>query len=263
MSTAAPAAATAPSPRRHPHRHRRWCGSTRCPASASPSTPARSEPDDPSTTAPVREREIKLVEFYAGMGTMRWSLERALESDAGAVVTALASIDNSEVANAVYLANYPHEDASGVLMRRNVEHLSSVPSLDAKFGGADVWTLSPPCQPYTRKGKQLHGDDPTGPILHRHSRVLTPTRSAPGTDTGGKRRRFRGFGNQKRARRRAGRGRVRLARVPRVPGGHRSPVHQGQVLLTGQAKATCVRGRRPSSTKFRPRRRERRVRRRG
>jgi site-specific DNA-cytosine methylase len=65
------------------------------------------------------------VEFYAGMGTMRWSLERALESDAGAVVTALASIDNSEVANAVYLANYPHEDASGVLMRRNVEHLSS------------------------------------------------------------------------------------------------------------------------------------------
>ena len=160
MSAAAPAAATVPSPRRHPHRHRRWRGSTRCPASASPSTPARSEPDDPSTTAPVNEREIKLVEFYAGMGTMRWSLERALESDAGAVVTALASIDNSEVANAVYLANYPHEDASGVLMRRNVEHLSSVPSLDAKFGGADVWTLSPPCQPYTRKGKQLHGDDP-------------------------------------------------------------------------------------------------------
>ena len=103
---------------------------------------------------------------------------------------------------------------------------------------------------------------PEGTILHRHSRVLTPTRSAPGTDTGGKRRRFRGVGDQKRARRRAGRGRVRLARVPRVPGGHRSPVHQGQVLLTGQAKATCVRGRRPSSTKFRPRRRERRVRRR-
>ena len=133
MSAAAPAAATVPSPRRNPHRHRRWRGSTRCPASASPSTPARSESDDPSTTAPVT-REIKLVEFYAGMGTMRWSLERALESDAGAVVTALASIDNSEVANAVYLANYPHEDASGVLMRRNVEHLSSVPSLDAKFG---------------------------------------------------------------------------------------------------------------------------------
>ena len=88
---------------------------------------------------------MKLVEFYAGMGTMRWSLERALESDAGASVTALASIDNSEVANAVYLANYPDENASGVLMRRNIEHLSSVETLDARFGGADVWTLSPPC----------------------------------------------------------------------------------------------------------------------
>ena len=83
---------------------------------------------------------------------MRWSLERALESDVGASVTALASIDNSEVANAVYLANYPDENASGVLMRRNIEHLSSVETLDARFGGADVWTLSPPCQPYTRKG---------------------------------------------------------------------------------------------------------------
>ena len=124
---------------------------------------------------------MKLVEFYAGMGTMRWSLERALESDAGASVTALASIDNSEVANAVYLANYPDENASGVLMRRNIEHLSSVETLDARFGGADVWTLSPPCQPYTRKGKRLHGDDPRAGSFARiiEARRSTEDRALP------------------------------------------------------------------------------------
>ena len=122
---------------------------------------------------------MKLVEFYAGMGTMRWSLERALESDAGASVTALASIDNSEVANAVYLANYPDENASGVLMRRNVEHLSSVETLDARFGGADVWTLSPPCQPYTRKGKRLHGEDPRAGSFARILEALPKLRAPP------------------------------------------------------------------------------------
>lgn len=120
-----------------------------------------------------------MVEFYAGMGTMRWSLERALESDMGASVTALASIDNSEVANAVYLANYPDENASGVLMRRNVEHLSSVETLDARFGGADVWTLSPPCQPYTRKGKRLHGDDPRAGSFARILEALPKLRAPP------------------------------------------------------------------------------------
>ena len=120
-----------------------------------------------------------MVEFYAGMGTMRWSLERALESDVGASVTALASIDNSEVANAVYLANYPDENASGVLMRRNIEHLSSVETLDARFGGADVWTLSPPCQPYTRKGKHLHGEDPRAGSFARILEALPKLREPP------------------------------------------------------------------------------------
>ena len=110
---------------------------------------------------------------------MRWSLERALESDVGASVTALASIDNSEVANAVYLANYPDENASGVLMRRNIEHLSSVETLDARFGGADVWTLSPPCQPYTRKGKHLHGEDPRAGSFARILEALPKLREPP------------------------------------------------------------------------------------
>ena len=121
---------------------------------------------------------------------MRWSLERALESDMGASVTALASIDNSEVANAVYLANYPDENASGVLMRRNVEHLSSVETLDARFGGADVWTLSPPCQPYTRKGEAPTRRRPSRGLVRADPRGPTEATSAARTDPRRKRRRL-------------------------------------------------------------------------
>ncbi|ACO60948.1 DNA methyltransferase [Micromonas commoda] len=180
MSAAAPAAAVSPTPRHRRHHRRRtsWRGRLAASSSAPASTSGSDGPSSSRETT-ATARSVKMVEFYAGMGTMRWSLERALESDMGASVTALASIDNSEVANAVYLANYPDENASGVLMRRNVEHLSSVETLDARFGGADVWTLSPPCQPYTRKGKRLHGEDPRAGSFARILEALPKLRAPP------------------------------------------------------------------------------------
>lgn len=121
---------------------------------------------------------VTLVEFYSGMGTMRLSLEaalEALEAEKGKRVRAVAAIDNSDVANAVYVANFPGDRPP---LRTNIEYLT-LAQLDAPhdapspsdgskpppaaalgLGGADVWTLSPPCQPYTRKGKKLHGEDP-------------------------------------------------------------------------------------------------------
>ena len=180
MSAAAPAAAVSPTPRHRRNNRRRtsWRGRLAASSSAPASTSGRDGPSSSRETT-ATARSVKLVEFYAGMGTMRWSLERALESDVGASVTALASIDNSEVANAVYLANYPDENASGVLMRRNIEHLSSVETLDARFGGADVWTLSPPCQPYTRKGKHLYGEDPRAGSFARILEALPKLREPP------------------------------------------------------------------------------------
>ena len=122
--------------------------------------------------------EVRLVEFYSGSGMMRWALDRALESEgSGRRARGLAAVDNSEVANAVYAANFP-DDPVGPL-RRNIEHLTAA-DLDAPpFANADVWTLSPPCQPFTRKGKELHGDDPRAASFLHLLRLFPTLREPP------------------------------------------------------------------------------------
>lgn len=151
-------------------------------------TPAAAIPHDEALEVDVEadaERVVTLLELYSGMGTMRWSLEAALLASeaekeeerrtavrdrveiAGAkkpsppVIRSVGAVDNSDVANAVYAANYPEDPPP---RRVNIEHLT-LAQLDAM--DAEVWMLSPPCQPYTRKGKELHGEDPrAGSFLH-------------------------------------------------------------------------------------------------
>ena len=132
--------------------------------------------------------EVRLVEFYSGSGMMRWALDRALESEgSGRRARGLAAVDNSEVANAVYAANFP-DDPVGPL-RRNIEHLTAA-DLDAPpFANADVWTLSPPCQPFTRKGKELHGDDPRAASFLHLLRLFPHPPRTPAARLGGERRR--------------------------------------------------------------------------
>lgn len=127
---------------------------------------------------PTSDDDVRLVEFYSGSGMMRWALDRALESEGlGRRARGLAAVDNSEVANAVYAANFP-DDPVGPL-RRNIEHLTAA-DLDAPpFANADVWTLSPPCQPFTRKGKELHGDDPRAASFLHLLRLFPTLREPP------------------------------------------------------------------------------------
>lgn len=161
---AAPSRASRPIRARAPRRR----VSRRVPHSASSS-------DRPQ---PTSDDDVRLVEFYSGSGMMRWALDRALESEGlGRRARGLAAVDNSEVANAVYAANFP-DDPVGPL-RRNIEHLTAA-DLDAPpFANADVWTLSPPCQPFTRKGKELHGDDPRAASFLHLLRLFPTLREPP------------------------------------------------------------------------------------
>ena len=84
---------------------------------------------------------------------MRWALQNAVGPHRE--VIGVAAIDNSEVANAVYSANFPLTAP----LRRNVEHITRE-QIERDFGDADVWTASPPCQPYTRRGNEKHDADP-------------------------------------------------------------------------------------------------------
>ncbi|KAJ1678907.1 hypothetical protein EV182_003110 [Spiromyces aspiralis] len=91
---------------------------------------------------------LRVAEFYSGIGGMHFALKSALGE--GQVVCAF---DINDLANRVYRHNFP----SVKVMQRNIEAL---PKSLFEALRADLWTMSPPCQPYTRQGKQQGSHDP-------------------------------------------------------------------------------------------------------
>ena len=85
--------------------------------------------------------DARLVELYSGIGATRLALEPLLN------LRDVVSVDNSDAANAVYASNFPGH----VPMRKNIEHLD-LNTFFVSDGGEYVLTMSPPCQPYTRRG---------------------------------------------------------------------------------------------------------------
>ena len=76
----------------------------------------------------------------------------------------------------MYAANFP-DDPRGPL-RENIEHLTAA-RLDHPDLAADAWTLSPPCQPYTRRGKRLGPDDPRAAAFAHLLRLLPTLENPP------------------------------------------------------------------------------------
>mmetsp|Transcript_83683 Transcript_83683/g.194619 ORF Transcript_83683/g.194619 Transcript_83683/m.194619 type:complete len:429 (-) Transcript_83683:51-1337(-) len=95
------------------------------------------------------------VEFFAGMGGMRCA-----SALSGACVRIAAAYDISEVCRRAYCHNFGSAD----FHLKTIECLA-LEELDAC--GADLWLLSPPCQPFTRSGRrQDHEDKRTAGFLH-------------------------------------------------------------------------------------------------
>ncbi|KAJ2356531.1 hypothetical protein GGF43_002010 [Coemansia sp. RSA 2618] len=90
---------------------------------------------------------LRVAEFYSGIGGMHFALK-----EAGIDSQVVRAFDISTVANEVYKHNF----ADVPVMQRNIESLPM-----SLFEGlkADLWTMSPPCQPYTRQGQQRGSDD--------------------------------------------------------------------------------------------------------
>ena len=151
MSAAAPAAAVSPTPRHRRNNRRRtsWRGRLAASSSAPASTSGRDGPSSSRETTATAERENGRV--------LRGDGDHAL------VPGARARVRHGRLGHRAGFhrqlggcergvpGQLPRRERLRGARRRNVEHLSSVETLDARFGGADVWTLSPPCQPYTRK----------------------------------------------------------------------------------------------------------------
>ncbi|XP_047327850.1 tRNA (cytosine(38)-C(5))-methyltransferase 2 [Impatiens glandulifera] len=88
----------------------------------------------------------RVLEFYSGIGGMRYSLMKA-----GVNAKIVEAFEINDIANDVYQHNFGHRPYQG-----NIQTLS-VADLDSYK--AHAWLLSPPCQPYTRQGLQKGSAD--------------------------------------------------------------------------------------------------------
>ncbi|KAK3023901.1 hypothetical protein RJ639_044523 [Escallonia herrerae] len=95
---------------------------------------------------PGEEEPWRVLEFYSGIGGMRYSIMKA-----GVNATMVEAFDINDTANDVYQHNFGHRPFQG-----NIQTLSAA---DLDSYGAHVWLLSPPCEPYTRQGLQKDSND--------------------------------------------------------------------------------------------------------
>ncbi|KAI8836456.1 S-adenosyl-L-methionine-dependent methyltransferase [Chytriomyces cf. hyalinus JEL632] len=125
---------------------------------------------------------IRALEFFCGIGGLHYGLLLSQSSSDPAsndpavarenACTVVEAYDINHVTNAIYTHNF------GVRPEQKAIEKLTVKELDAFK--ANVWLLSPPCQPFTRGGKRLDDQDPRSKgLLHLIS--LIPKLSHPPT----------------------------------------------------------------------------------
>uniref|UniRef100_A0A5K3FMT7 tRNA (Cytosine(38)-C(5))-methyltransferase n=1 Tax=Mesocestoides corti TaxID=53468 RepID=A0A5K3FMT7_MESCO len=90
---------------------------------------------------------MRVLELYSGIGGMHAALSRS-----GLAFEIVRALDINDLANRVYNKAFNCSLASN----KSIDSLSINECL---LFEADLWTLSPPCQPFTRMGKQKQGMD--------------------------------------------------------------------------------------------------------
>lgn len=100
---------------------------------------------------------LRCLEFYSGIGGLHYSLDKAClslrEKSREISADVLKAFDINTIANAVYEHNFQRAVCPKTI-------LSLTPAALDKMNASDIWLLSPPCQPYTRQGKQKDTEDP-------------------------------------------------------------------------------------------------------
>jgi site-specific DNA-cytosine methylase len=102
------------------------------------------------------ENQLRVLELFAGIGGCAAALGEAAQ--------VVAAIDINAAALAVYRHNFTH--------RTLCRTLESLPAAELAQFNADLWWLSPPCQPYTRKGNQRDWEDPRAASLRNVIRCI-------------------------------------------------------------------------------------------
>jgi tRNA (cytosine38-C5)-methyltransferase len=84
-------------------------------------------------------RTLDVLELFSGIGGFRYGLQRVLPTSCSVRVTA---VDINTTANQVYYSNFGDKPQT-----RNIAQLTTSFFDDL---AADLWMLSPPCQPHTQ-----------------------------------------------------------------------------------------------------------------
>ncbi|XP_021758150.1 tRNA (cytosine(38)-C(5))-methyltransferase-like [Chenopodium quinoa] len=92
------------------------------------------------------DEPLKVLEFYSGIGGMRYSLMKS-----GVNAEVVQAFEINDIANDVYQHNFGHRPFQG--------NIQSLTAADLGNYQAHAWLLSPPCQPYTRQGLQKDSSD--------------------------------------------------------------------------------------------------------
>lgn len=99
---------------------------------------------------------LRVLELFCGIGGLAAALDGR-----GQVA---AAVDVNTNALEVYARNFPHPVRAGTI--------ESLPASEFRRWNADLWWLSPPCQPFTRRGLGRDAEDPRArPFLALLDRV--------------------------------------------------------------------------------------------
>jgi hypothetical protein len=96
----------------------------------------------------VSRKSLRVVEFFSGIGG--WASALQLQKDLIVDFHVVAAYDVNSVSNEVYEFNHNHKPSSSSIESLTVKVLDSLE--------ADIWVMSPPCQPYTRQHPPTEND---------------------------------------------------------------------------------------------------------
>ena len=128
---------------------------------------------------PSVQEGMRVFEFFSGIGGMRLSLPAAVR---GVPVRHITAFDCSDTVNDVYEHNFhsdePIDGIEHSSLRRVLIDGLKVGEVD---GAADIWTMSPPCQPHTntRGAHRLDDGDNRSRGLSHMMRLLRHCRLRP------------------------------------------------------------------------------------
>lgn len=105
--------------------------------------------------------DMTALELFCGIGGFAAAV-------AGTTVRVVGALDQSPAALAVYRLNFPGHDARQVDLER-------ISAAELAAFDAELWWLSPPCQPYSVRGRQRDLGDPRARSLARIVTILADT----------------------------------------------------------------------------------------